>query len=133
MCNQLTYLAAEGSYRYVACCEHGTIHLSWERVTLHWHPKDFVQIARFLETAVPHVQQSGSYGDPDHFIHQEPNGYLQVWLAGTGFYLSPGDFESLVQITRVAARNLQSLGQRILQGRKFHIPRQKSPHRFSPN
>lgn len=45
MCNQLTLLAKAGASRYIAQCEHGTIHVVWDNVSVRLRPEDFQNLA----------------------------------------------------------------------------------------
>ncbi len=45
MCNQLTLLAKASASRYIAQCEHGTIHVVWDNVSVRLRPEDFINIA----------------------------------------------------------------------------------------
>jgi len=44
MCNELTHLAQQGDWRYIAQCEHQTVHLRWDHLTLSLPPTAFLQL-----------------------------------------------------------------------------------------
>jgi hypothetical protein len=45
MCTQFTTLAESNDFRHVWLCEHGTIHLSWDLVTLYLNLSEFEHLA----------------------------------------------------------------------------------------
>jgi hypothetical protein len=48
MCQQLTILAQQDEDHYIAQCEHGTIHLRWEHITVHLQVMDFRALLRVV-------------------------------------------------------------------------------------
>lgn len=50
MCKHLTMLAKENVRRYIAQCEHGTIHLMWDNLSLRLRPADFLDIVERIQT-----------------------------------------------------------------------------------
>jgi hypothetical protein len=44
MCKNLTFLAKASAERYIAQCEHGTIHLVWDNLSIRLQQGDFVNI-----------------------------------------------------------------------------------------
>lgn len=136
MCNHLTFLAQSGDWRYVAQCEHGTLHLTWGRQTLHLQPKDFLRVARFLEQANPGGESE--LNDGHNSLRSNRAGHFELWLLEMGLKLSPVDFLILVDIVQVATRQLQppskSRPQQYRKNRQTldQLKRHSSP-RFSPN
>lgn len=50
MCEQLKILSKANATRYIAQCEHGTIHLVWDNLSLRLPPEDFISIAEQVWT-----------------------------------------------------------------------------------
>lgn len=44
MCNNLELLAKFDEYRFIAICEHGTVHIGWDHFTLYLRPEEFVSL-----------------------------------------------------------------------------------------
>jgi len=106
MCNHITFLARSNDWRYVAQCEHGTIHLNWDRKTLHIQLKDYLRLVRFIEKASQEYE--GEVNDGYNYLRQNNTGYFELWLFGMGLLLGPRDFQILVSIVREAAGQLQN-------------------------
>lgn len=51
MCNQITVLARETDARHIAQCEHETLHITWDNVTIRLCPDDFARVADMIEDA----------------------------------------------------------------------------------
>ncbi len=45
MCKHLTMLAKESTTRYIARCEHGSVHVVWDNLSIRLRPADFVRLA----------------------------------------------------------------------------------------
>jgi len=55
MCNEFHMLVEENDWRYIAQCEHKTIHLRWDHLTISLPPHAFAQFARnILEESARH-------------------------------------------------------------------------------
>lgn len=50
MCKHLTILAKASATRYVAQCEHGTVHLIWDNLSLRLPPSGFIKLAEQIYT-----------------------------------------------------------------------------------
>jgi hypothetical protein len=48
MCRNLTILAKESATRYIARCEHGTVHLVWDNLSLRLRPAGFLGLAKHV-------------------------------------------------------------------------------------
>jgi hypothetical protein len=46
MCNVFTMLVEQSDWRYVAQCEHKTVHLRWDHLTISLPPQSFLALAR---------------------------------------------------------------------------------------
>jgi hypothetical protein len=54
MCKKLVILAKENVSRYIAQCEHGTIHLVWDNLSVRLYPEDLIRIVDQVQTAAGH-------------------------------------------------------------------------------
>ncbi len=59
MCKCLTMLAKESTTRYIAQCEHGTIHFVWDNLSIRLRPADFARLAEYVCT------RASNPSDPD--------------------------------------------------------------------
>lgn len=112
MCTQFTTLAESNSFRHILQCEHGTIHLSWDLVTLYLNFSEFEHLADLLERGV-HLIETSKITQPPCILSYNEQGYYQVWIRNIVINLMPIDFLILVDLVRVAllaAGNQPGLG-----------------------
>lgn len=57
MCHELIMLAELDERRYIGQCEHGTIHVGWDLVTLHFTRSHFLELAKALQYPFPHDEE----------------------------------------------------------------------------
>ena len=50
MCQYLAKLAEIDQYRYIMCCEHGSIHVQWGKVRFTFSYREFVHLLTVFET-----------------------------------------------------------------------------------
>ncbi len=48
MCRNMTTLAKESATRYIAQCEHGTIHFVWDSLSIRFCPAGFFRLAKHV-------------------------------------------------------------------------------------
>jgi hypothetical protein len=65
MCNQITVLARESETRFIAQCEHETLHIAWDNLTLRLCPADFARVADMVEDA--HARLKDGRGSNEGF------------------------------------------------------------------
>jgi hypothetical protein len=109
MCQQATTLAANGDARQIWRCEHGTIHLNWEQVTVRLRPNDFRRMVRLLEEGVTELNFN-KLCDGSLILVPQENGYHQFWCGNIMLLLDALAFLQLVQLARAAAQQLDELG-----------------------
>jgi hypothetical protein len=76
MCNRVTVLAQENDARYIAQCEHETLHIAWDNVTIRLSPADFARVADMVKDA------HGKLGDgpgSKQGVHLKLRGLLLVF------------------------------------------------------
>lgn len=100
-----TILAQRDSYRYVALCEHGTIHLIWGNVTLRWRPDDFAEVVCLLDKGVDSARGT-KIGEGHNCLIHVSQGFFQLVLGSAALFLAPEDFLLLVDMARMALHQL---------------------------
>lgn len=105
MCSIVKTLGKQDKFRNITQCEHGTIHLNWYRSTLRILGKELPGIISFLEKSV--TEDFKPWQNEIGKIELDGHGYYQIWLMGTGFYLSSDDFLLFVNLIHQASRTLE--------------------------
>ena len=105
MCQQITTLATNDEARQIWCCEHGTIHINWEQVTVRLRPNDFRRMVRLLEEGATELNFN-KICDGNLILVPQENGCHQVWCGNVMLLLDALAFLQLVQLARAAARQL---------------------------
>ena len=97
MCQRLTLLAQRDSVRYIAQCEHGTLHLRWRRSALQLTEDEFAAVARFLGRWSEH-EHSATAADSCISLFRDSSGMIQLWIVGVGLYLTHDDLLLLIEL-----------------------------------
>jgi hypothetical protein len=83
--------------RYLAHCEHGTLHLRWRRSTLQLTQPEFDNVARFL--AMWRENESTATAlDSCVSLFRDSSGMIQLWVVGVGLYLTRDDLLLLIEL-----------------------------------
>lgn len=102
-----TFLSGCSRTRYVTRCPHGTVHLQWDRATVHFKADELFEVANFLNTAVEQLNgEAGCCGNWYHCLVRDEYGYFQMWLLGVGFHLSSDDFALMLELLATAVEVL---------------------------
>ena len=107
MCQHLTYLVYDNEYRFIAMCEHGTVHLTWQRGTVHLSSQLLLQLADFLPQAQQTVNREPYCMVGHNVLALDSRGGYQAWLCGVGFYLAEKDLMNLMRMVQDAAACLR--------------------------
>jgi hypothetical protein len=93
-------VAQIGEHQYLACCEHGAIHLGWYYGTFHLRPDDFRRVANLLEqSAAPRwIELRGE----DCGLIRQQNGCFQLWIGQTVLFLPEAELRQLIELVRAA-------------------------------
>jgi hypothetical protein len=67
MCDKVTVLAKANATRYVARCEHGTVHVVWDNVSLRLSGADFIRITQDACTRAQSLRAGGEGKEGLHF------------------------------------------------------------------
>ena len=108
MCTQLTILARHTAACYVAQCEHSTIHLCWEHVSIHLRPLDFL--------ALTHSITELCARQPDH------TGKMRLGIGALTLELLPDDYQPMSALMRQVAAQLTPATQLQPLSMPFHEP-----------
>ena len=109
MCQQATILATSDDSRQIWRCEHGTVHLNWEQVTVRLRSNDFRRMVRLLEEGVTELNFN-KICDGNLVLVPQENGYHQLWCGNMMLLLDSLAFLQLVQLVRAAAEQLDKPG-----------------------
>ncbi|HEY4034375.1 MAG TPA: hypothetical protein VGL94_10470 [Ktedonobacteraceae bacterium] len=107
MCQYLNLLTKLEAHRYVGQCEHGTLHLAWDHVTMHLSRADFLRLADILQT-LPSDEESFIAKAASFSLSCDSHGGMYLWIGRTGLYLSLYDFLILSEMIYLSARLLIS-------------------------
>ncbi|MCB0167130.1 MAG: hypothetical protein KDI79_23075 [Anaerolineae bacterium] len=106
MCNHFITLAVSNDRRLILQCEHGTVHLTWDVVTVHLTPAQFYEVGELFtechSTSFTQVRRQKCLAN-----YIESHNYYQLWLQGVGINLAPVDFQVLADLVSVALTELQ--------------------------
>jgi len=105
MCTDFTTLAESNDYRHILQCEHGTIHLTWDLVTMYLNFIEFEQLIGLLDRGVQLTGPS-KIGEPNCVLVYKEQGFYQLWLRNVGINLTPVDFLILVDMARAAFKEV---------------------------
>ncbi len=92
MCKRLNILAQHSPTCYVAQCEHGTVHLCGENISIHLQVNDFLSLTDTISTV--RVNQS------------DANGKLRLGIGRVTLELLPDDYRPLGDLMEQAAMQL---------------------------
>lgn len=103
MCTQFTILAESNDFRHILQCEHGTLHLTWDLVTLYLSTSAFERLFKLLERGTQ-LAEPAKINEPPYILSYKAQGYFQVWVRSFALNLTPIEFLILVDLVRVAWR-----------------------------
>lgn len=107
MCQQLTTLARYTDKHLIAQCEHGTCHLTWDRVTVRLLPAECVRLAGFLASWSAESRTGMAFLHDEGFrLFQDPLERVQCWVYNTGFQMTAREVPILCKLVQLAARRL---------------------------
>jgi hypothetical protein len=101
MCTHFTKLAESNNYRHILQCEHGTIHLTWDLVTVYFNLIEFERLVLLLEQGSRLVEPAKIKESYVVLIYKE-QGFYQLWWRNIAINLTPVDFLMLLNMSRVA-------------------------------
>ncbi len=87
MCYQMIPVALYDDRHFISQCEHGTLHLTWGRLVLSFHPDEFLLIARTLHRYQPDRRTDLTSPGVSVLWHAQDPEVAQVWLAHVGLTL----------------------------------------------
>jgi hypothetical protein len=90
-------LAELDERRYIAQCEHGTIHVGWDLVTLHLTRSSFLELAKALQYPFPHEGEILAQTSWFRLTRGKRN-QLSLRIGQAELHLLPQDFLFLSQM-----------------------------------
>ncbi len=106
MCYQMTPIATYDDRHVIAQCEHGTLHLRWERLVLSFHPDELLMIARTLHHYAP--ENRDTLATPYVTLLWNSADMAQLWLLRYGLYLCPQALDVLMTLIEQTVQALES-------------------------
>lgn len=110
MSQQLTIIAKYTDWQWIAQCEHGILHLTWNRITIRLHPVECTRLAIFLEAWTPDDTDGIAFLRDESFrLMQSTCGRVQFWLYEIGLQLMVPDMLIFRKLVQYAARYINSI------------------------
>jgi hypothetical protein len=108
MCQKLTPLAQINDYRHIRRCEHGTVHLTWDWVTVHINSTQFAELVDIFKESRKIPESPLLRNGHCRLFHNVEQGYYQFWLGNVAINLSPVDYLIFSDMTHVAGKKLMN-------------------------
>lgn len=121
MCRYLTLLAKSSDIRYIAQCEHSTIHLVWHHATLQFRSADVCRLASVI-THWNSSEAPTSLSDSFIRLFRLEQGGTQLWLGGIGLYLALQDLPAFAEMLQAAAVRLADATIGAMEGKQTEHP-----------
>jgi hypothetical protein len=105
MCQHFLILAECGDTRSIAQCEHTTIHLLWDVVTIRLSRDALLRLAMVLERWALQPDTTITQGSAIQ-LFTAADGSVHLWITAAGLYLSAHDAAQFATLVCDAARML---------------------------
>src|SRR5690606_1532696 len=86
-------------------CEHGTIHLTWDLMTIYLDDETFTALGQALDKGAALIKP-GKVAHQHCYVFHREEGYYQVWVRNVALNLSPADFLIFAELAQVALAEL---------------------------
>ena len=112
MCEHMHYLSQIDRLRWIAICEHGTIHLSWDHLVLFITPRELVKLGMTLDVAITQDHRFNKHketfeNETQHWSVPE-EGFFNIWVGRYALQLTPVDYLLFGSLVSRAINNLTS-------------------------
>jgi len=105
MCKEFYVLVEQTEWRYIAQCEHNTVHLRWDTLTLNFQPEAFLKFGR--QILQEHVKVSRLFPvDEASFSKKKPSN-LCLRVNTVVLELPPSEMPELLMALRIACALLE--------------------------
>ena len=104
MCDQITFLAEQDDFRFVAICEHNIVHMAWDRFTVYLQPDELMSLDSSLDRAIAGIGELVSSSEA--LFSDNENGVFLLQLHELAIRLRPDDFSLLSYMVSEAAQQL---------------------------
>ena len=105
MCDQIVVLARLDHRRWIGCCEHGTVHLTWDSVSVRLPLSKLRAINCAVQECAQVAQHYRIAGTGDVCVVYDQYDLYQVWCGGVGLCLAPADMQLFCQLLRAAGEH----------------------------
>ena len=105
MCNNIILLAEHDEHRLVCICEHGTIHFSWDHLTLYLRGEDYLSLDHCLDRALLN-HKYGQMDMEDEMAMNAPSCLL--WVFDIALKLSFADLIIMAELVYQGSQCLPS-------------------------
>jgi hypothetical protein len=121
MCRQLILVAQNDQRQMIFTCEHGTIHLTHQQMTVCMRRDEFMHFAEvLLEKGLYVLNQSRRW-----HVREVDHELLELWINSAGFRLETGQFFALTDLIR-------RVWEQFKQETAMHIPSEPRRKPFEP-
>lgn len=103
MCQNVQPIARDDAQHCVSRCEHGTVFLTWQRLTWSLEPADFVRLSTFVTCA---ARADCTFCSGGYALCPTAGG-VQLWVAEAGLALTVTEFGRLRDLLENALWALQ--------------------------
>lgn len=133
ICRQFVILAEQSDTRSIAVCEHATVHLIWDVVTIRLHRDTLLRLATFLTRWALQPDQSVTQ-EQAFQLFASSDGSVHLWIAQAGLYLSATDALLFATLVCDATEMLASAAAPESPVSAAYCPMQvEEPHGFAGN
>ncbi len=129
MCNEFTMLVQASDWRYIAQCEHQTVHLRWDHLTISLPPHAFRQLAGQILDASPAVRTPS--GSDKVTAPKQPQPTLRLRLNTVLLEFPASDFARLRALLTDASALLAENDQCAVQHKSIVIQPCPQPSHFT--
>lgn len=103
MCDRLKLLAQLDHRRWMSICEHGTVHLAWDSVSLRLNVQRLGALVEALKSCAQVVRHFRIAASHEVCVVYDEYNLYQVWVNGVGLCLAPADFQLFCRLFSEAA------------------------------
>lgn len=105
MCKEFCMLVEQSDWRYIAQCEHNTVHLRWDTLTLSFQPEAFLKFGR--QILQEHTKVSRLFPAVDAPFSKKAPFNLRLRVNTIELELPPSDLPELLMALRFACALLE--------------------------
>lgn len=131
MCYEMVPIASHDEWHAISQCEHGTIHLTWGRAVVSFHPDELLLIAYTLHHYKP--DERCPLSTPYVALLWNDQGIAQLWLQRVGLYLTRDWLRILLALIAQASQRVMASEPRLLAQHDLVRETRYHPNATPPN